>query len=306
MSGILARQVLQMLIMAAAGYLLFKGGKVSHEGSKALANILIYASLPCVIVNGFLIERTPAHAQGLLLSAGAAALLLGVSMLIARLLLRGDAIATFAASFSNPGFFGIPLVVSALGQGAVFYCTPFIAFLNVLQWTYGVAVLTGQPMRQGFSLKKLFTAPFVIAILIGLTIFATGVTLPSVVTGCLSGVAALNTPLSMFTIGIYLAQTDIRAMLKRLKVYAVAAVRLAMIPLVSLALLSLLPASMNDLKLALLICASCPVGANVAVYAQLHGKDYPYAVETVVISTLLAILSIPAVAALAGMVWPGV
>ena len=30
-----------------------------------------------------------------------------------------------------------------------------------------------------------------------------------------------------------------------------------------------------------------------AVYAQLHGKDYPYAVETVVISTLFSLLTMP-------------
>ena len=52
-----------------------------------------------------------------------------------------------------------------------------------------------------------------------------------------------------------------------------------------------------------LLAIACPVGSNVAVYAQLHGKDYPYAVETVVISTLLSILTIPALVALAGAVW---
>ena len=45
------------------------------------------------------------------------------------------------------------------------------------------------------------------------------------------------------------------------------------------------------MKLAVLLAAACPVGSNVAVYAQLHGKDYPYAVETVVLSTLFSIFS---------------
>jgi predicted permease len=57
------------------------------------------------------------------------------------------------------------------------------------------------------------------------------------------------------------------------------------------------------MKLALLIAASCPVGSNVAVYAHLHHKDYPYAVETVVISTLFSIVSIPAIVWLAGLIW---
>jgi predicted permease len=57
------------------------------------------------------------------------------------------------------------------------------------------------------------------------------------------------------------------------------------------------------MKLALLLAIACPVGSNVAVYAQLHGKDYPYAVGTVVISTLLAVVTIPAAAWIARMIW---
>ena len=45
----------------------------------------------------------------------------------------------------------------------------------------------------------------------------------------------------MFTIGIYLAQTSAAAMFKKKVLYGVSAVRLILIPLVTLALLSLLP-----------------------------------------------------------------
>ena len=107
----------------------------------------------------------------------------------------------------------------------------------------------------------------------------------------------------MFTVGIYLAQTDLIGMLKKKSVYMVSAVRLVIIPLVTLLLLALLPASLHDMKLAILLANACPVGSNVAVYAQLHGKDYPYAVETVVISTLLSILTIPAVVSLVPLIW---
>ena len=47
---------------------------------------------------------------------------------------------------------------------------------------------------EGFRLKKLIRAPFMIAILCGLLLFLLQVPLPSIVTGCLSTVAALNTP----------------------------------------------------------------------------------------------------------------
>ena len=300
---ILARQILQMFLLAGLGYALFKTKKISQEGAKALGNILIYLALPSVIINGFLIERTPEHIAGMLYSAAGAAALLLISILVSRLVFKSDAIAAFAGAFSNPGFFGIPLIIASVGSNAVFYVACFVAFLNIGQWTYGVSILTGQPLRQGFRLKKLIQAPFIIAILIGLTLFFSQLPLPSVVSGVLSSVAALNTPLAMFTVGVYLAQTSIPGMIRRRSLYLISLIRLVAVPLISLLLLALVPQSLYDMKLALLLAIACPVGSNVAVYAQLHGKDYGYAVETVVISTLLSVVTIPAIAWLASQIW---
>ncbi len=300
---ILVRQILQMFVLAGLGFLLFKGRKITLEGSKGLGNILIYLALPAVIINGFRVERTTEHLLGMLYSGVAAAVLLLLSILVSRILFRKDAIASFAGAFSNPGFFGVPLMIASIGQGAVFYVACFIAFLNVGQWTYGVSIMNGQPVRQGFEPKKLIQAPFVIAIIIGLILFFTQLKLPALIDGCLTTVASLNTPLAMFTVGVYLAQIDIRDLIRRKALYAVAGARLLLIPALSLVLLCLLPAEMHDMKLALLLACSCPVGVNVAVYAQLHGKDYGYAVETVILSTALSLLSIPCIVWIASRLW---
>ena len=300
---ILIKQILQMFILAGLGYWLFRIGKITLEGSKALGNILIYLALPAVIINGFRVERTAEHLQGLLFSGLGASVLLLLSILVSRYLFRKDPIAAFAGAFSNPGFFGVPLIIASSGQDAVFYVACFIAFLNVGQWTYGVSILNGQPIRQGFQPGKLIRAPFIIASLIGLFLFFTQLQLPDIVSGCLSTVAALNTPLAMFTVGVYLAQVDLLKMLRHKAVYIVAGVRLLLIPLISLLLLTLLPKDLLDMKTALLIASACPVGVNVAVYAQLHNKDYAYAVETVVVSTLLSLITIPALVGLAGLIW---
>ena len=55
----------------------------------------------------------------------------------------------------------------------------------------------------------------------------------------------------------------------------------------------LIPSFSTQILTALLLAAICPVGANVAVYAQLHNKDYVYASKTVVISTLLCLVTMP-------------
>lgn len=310
-------QVVTMFLLAGVGYLMFKAGKISLEGSKSIGNILIFLSLPCVIINSFLVERTPERILGFCISAVMAAVVLGLSILISRLVLGRSAIDNFAGSFANPAFFGAPLIVAAIGSGGVFYIAAFIAFLNLLQWTYGVSLLESsdengmipaQRVKKAASnpmalLGKLIKAPFMIAILIGLFFFLTGIPMPSILGKCISNIAGLNTPLAMFAIGIYMAQIDILKMFRKPRLYLVSLVRMVIIPAVALVLLCLLPASMNDLKLAVLIASACPVGSNVAVYAQLHNRDYGYAVETVVISTLLSIITLPAFAAIAGLMF---
>ena len=300
---ILIRQILQMFLLAGIGFALFRCGKISKEGSRAIGNILIYVSLPAVIINGFLVERTPEHIRGLLWSAAGALALLLLSVAVSHFVFKKDAIGAFASAFSNPGFFGIPLVIATLGQGAVFYAAPFIALLNIGQWTYGVSRLTGQPVLQGFRPKKLIRAPFVIAVLTGVLLFASRLPLPELLRGALNAAAGLNTPLAMFTVGIYLAQTDLPSMLRHRSLAGIAAVRLLAVPVLSLLLLALLPASLREMKTVLLICAACPVGSNVAVYAQLYDRDYPYAVEAVVLSTLLSLASMPLVIWLSGLIW---
>ncbi|MGN0071211.1 MAG: AEC family transporter [Atopobiaceae bacterium] len=307
MSAVLALQVLVMFLLVGIGYAMFRAGKITMEGNKVIGNILIYLSLPAVIIKSLIIERTPEHTAALVEGTAVALLLLVLAALVARLVCGKDAIGNFAATFSNPSFFGIPLVVATVGSQSVFYNVGFIALMNIGQWTYGLGLILhekGEPLPTVKDvLHSIMTAPFMIAALIGIVLYATQIALPSVITTCLDDVAALNTPLAMFMIGVYLAQTNVKQMFTRIANYRVALARIVLSPLASLALLTLLPIPSYEMRIALLIAASCPVGANVAIYAQLHDADYAYAVETVVISVLLSILTVPAVVGLANAIW---
>ncbi|MCR4694361.1 MAG: AEC family transporter [Pseudobutyrivibrio sp.] len=288
---ILLKQIITMFLLAAIGFLLYKARLVTDGASKGLGNILIYTSLPAVIIKGFLVERTPERMMGLLISAILAFVILALFSIISKLVFRKDGIAVFASSFSNPGFFGVPLIAASISDGAIFYVAAFIGFLNMFQWTYGVAVMTGKSGR--ITAKKIFTAPFFIAILVGLVLFLTALPLPGILTNVIGNVAGLNTPISMFVVGGYLAQVDFKKMLLRRENYLVSLMRLIILPVIAALLMHFIPDSYPGLKEAIFIASACPVGSNVAVYAQLYGCDHTYAAETVVISTLLSVVTIP-------------
>ena len=294
-------QVVIMFLLAGIGALMFRSGKISLEGSKSIGSILVNLSLPAVIINGFLVERTPERITGLLLSALLAAVTLALAILAAWVCFRKDPMAQFAAAFSNPGFFGIPIILSCLDSGAVFYIAAYVAFLNLLQWSYGVSLLTGA--TENITPKRLLTAPFVIAIEIGAFFFLTGFPVPGILAKAVTHLANLNTPLAMFATGVYLAQTDPKKMVRKAVLYKISVVKLLVVPLLAMVMLALLPKAYFDLKLTLLIAAACPTGTNIAVYAQLHDRDFGYAVETVAVTTILSLLTLPLVTQLAIVLW---
>lgn len=301
MTVILLKQIIMMFLLAGIGYFLFLSGKITLEGSKTLGNILVYVSLPCVIINGFLVEMTAERSRGLLISFFASAIVLTLSIFISRGIFRKDGVAGFAGAFSNAGFFGVPLIAASVNEGAVFYIAAFIAFLNILQWTYGVYLLTGR--RGEFSIRKLVTAPFFLAIIVGIICFYGQIQLPEVLDNAVGYLAGMNTPIAMFTMGIYMAQMKGESLLKDSKLYGISFVRLLVIPVLVVLVFCLLPETYSELKMSVLIAAACPVGANIAVYAQLHEKNYVYAVKTVVVSTLASLLTMPVIILMANYMW---
>lgn len=288
---IVLRQSIIMFVYMAIGGLLFKKGLITKEGSKSLANLLLYAVLPCVVVKSFCVARTPERMNGLLVSFLAALGILLLAMAVSHLLFKKNPIDDFGAAFSNAGFMGFPLVAAVQGSEAIFYAAGFVALLNALQWTYGQSLISGDPSYR--SPKAILKNPLVLSLLLGMLIFCFELPVPAIASDLLAALAALNAPLAMVILGVYLAQTDARTLFNDPHLYVVAAARLMLIPLLTAWMLKLLPAQYAAITTTLVIVAAAPIGSNVAVYAQKLGKDYAYAVRGVCLSTLLSAITMP-------------
>ena len=295
---IVLRQSIIMFVYMAIGGLLFQKGLITKEGSKSLANLLLYAVLPCVVVKSFCVARTPERVSGLLVSFLAALGILLLAMAVSHLLFKKNPIDDFGAAFSNAGFMGFPLVAAVQGSEAIFYAAGFVALLNALQWTYGQSLISGDPSYR--SPKAILKNPLVLSLLLGILIFCFELPVPAIASDLLAALAALNAPLAMVILGVYLAQTDAKTLFNDPHLYVVAAARLVLIPLLTILVLKLLPAEYAAITTTLVIVAAAPIGSNVAVYAQKLGKDYAYAVRGVCLSTLLSAITMPLLMLLVG------
>lgn len=289
---IVLRQTVTMAIYMAIGFALFKTGKITREGSKNMAALLLWIVIPAVVLNSFCVEFTEQKLHQLVLSIFLSGAVLLISMLVSHIFFRNAPVDQFAAAYSNAGFMGIPLVRSTFGDEAVFFLVGFVALLNILQWTCGASLLQGKKVR--LQVRQILLNPILLAAVAGIILFFTGLgtKVPVVMHSAIQGVAGLNAPLAMIVLGVYLAQTNIRTTITNLRLYWLGCVRLLIIPLLTVLFLMIVPCDLG-VKLVILTAASAPVGSNVAVYAQLYDADYPYACQTVALTTAISVLTLP-------------
>lgn len=298
---LLLRQNLVMLVYMMIGYFLYKKKLVSAGGSADIGRILLYIIMPAAILKSYLADFSRERLEGLFVSFLAALLSLLLSIAAARIAFSNEqGIERFGAAFSNAGFIGIPLVQMTLGEEAVFYVSSYVALLNILQWTYGLVTITGD--RSLISVKRLRTNPILLSFLAGIALFLLPVSLPETAENVVGTIAAMNGPLAMIVLGVYLGQVPLRSLFSGRVVYRCALVRLIVIPVLTMALLFVFPEKYHMLKLTILIAASAPVGSNVSIFAQLYGQDYMQSVKEVTLSTLLCIITLPLILGIADYV----
>ena len=298
---ILITQTLIMFILMIIGLIFSKSGLLTANGSKDIANILLYIVIPCVIIRSYITQFTYEKLYGLLLSAILEVFSFAVSIVVSFLAFgTRKPIDNFGTTFCNAGFIGIPLVTAVFGNDAAFYIASFASMLNLLQWTYGIVIITGK--RNMINIKKIIINPVTISLIIGLIMFFTGVKLPEIINSTLSFLASMNTPVAMIVLGYYLSCVKIKDLFFNAELYIPTIIRLTLIPVLTLAVLYLLPFGHGQTGMITLISASTPIGTSTAIFAQKFGQDYQKAVCMVCLSTILSIITIPLVMHFAQMI----
>lgn len=207
----------------------------------------------------------------------------------------------FGTIFTNAGYMGLPLVLGLLGPEAAIYVSVYVVCFNILVWTVGCYVFTGD--RKYMSLKKAFLNPASIAIMVGLVFFITPINnyLPSVSEEFLSILNSLVAPLSMGVIGLHLFEIDWKRVWRDLVLYRYIFVRMLLLPALVFCVLKIasLCGYRDEIVFnTLFICASTPCAAVTVMYGERFDGDAPYASTMVCVSTLLAVGTMPLVALL--------
>lgn len=298
-----ARQVAALFVLMGIGGLLRKTKLVGDAAVGGMVNVLILFVTPCVIIDVF---QRPFD-QSALASLGVAFVIavLGhiAAIIVATLLVRHRdenvrRTLMIAAVFSNAGFMGIPLEQAILGDTGVFFGVVYIVVFNLFMWSWGLKVMKGE-VGKGEALKMVVN-PGTVGIAIGLPLFLLSARLPSFLATPVHHMAKMNTPLAMIIIGYGLAGAKLGRVACNPSVYVASFIRLLGYPLLFIAALYPLRAHLDrQMMLALVVSASAPVAAMVSMFATKFRRDVDTGVAVVSGTTLLSILTMPAVIALA-------
>ena len=304
---IVAQQVAILFVLMGFGAAMRKAGFFRENAVDGLVNVLLLVVTPCLIVDVFQRPFDPSMLKGLGLGFAIASLAHVVLIVLSKLVVRhrGESVRRpllLAAVFSNAGFMGIPLEQAVLGGEGVFYGVVYVVVFNLFMWSWGLRTMCAAGNReQGRGNRaKMIVNPGTVGIALGLPLFFCSVKLPAVIGVPVHHMANLNTPLAMIVIGYALAGTAFGKVLRLSAVYVATFLRLVVCPLLVIAALYPFRQTLDrNMMLAMVIAASAPVAAMVSMFAQKFGRDVDVSVAVVSGTTLLSILTMPVVIALA-------
>lgn len=298
LSILLIKQIGSLFVMIFFGYMAFKLHLVKFEDSKVLSILSLYVIFPCVIIDSFQIGYSQERMQGLTLaivaSIGVHILYIAVSYVVKKIA-PINPIEEASLIYSNAGNLIIPLVAYVLGTEWVFYCSAYVAVQNVFIWTHGRSVI--REARE-FNLKQLLLNPNIIATVLGMTLFVTKVSLPSVLGNAVSATGSMVGPISMIITGIIIASMDLKNVFTNLRAYGVSAARLMIYPLMVILLccgsgmLNWHPQA-EQILLIVLLASAAPTASMITQLAQIYNKDAHNASVINVMSIIFCIITMP-------------
>lgn len=291
--------LITMAIPVFVGYVVAKLGVVKDDFAKKMSTLILFVCQPFMLATAVL----GAPYSDTLLKQGLTLLLCGViaHALAAAIGFGGTfffkdksegRILEHAIIFGNCGFFGFPIAKAAVGDIGVFYGGFFVIVFNVVLWSYGVFIIGRANKEMKIKLTKIFLNAGTVPCLIGFLLYVLRANIYPPVYSSMKMIGDVCTPLSMILVGITLAKIPLKSYITEYSSYYAMALKLFVVPIVTGVVLKLLGFS-DFYTLFSAMMMTLPVASSTAMFAQNYDLRPELAAQTVGVSTLLSVVTIP-------------
>ena len=294
--GIIFGQMLVLLAMMLTGAFVYKKKWIGEEGSANISKLVVNVFNPLLVIGGVLGDTDAISREKIVGNLQLVVLYYVVAVVFGILLAwvlhppkNLKSIYVLMATFSNLGFMGIPVAKSLYGSEGVVYVSFYILLYNVIVYTYGMSLA-----RRAAREKNGRESADVVAALLALIIFATGIKMPAPVISLCEYMGDTTIPLSMMMIGISIAKADLKNYLKDIRMYLFILLRMVAMPII----IALIMRNMGFDQVVFgvfIIELAMPIGSVIGLFAKECGADDAYCMKGTVLSTLASIITIPLV-----------
>ena len=297
-SILLMEQIIQLFLMIFMGFLIVKAKLLNSEDSKVLSIVVLYLIIPCVIINAFQVDYTPQTVTGLLIALAGSVMTQVILLIVVSILGRVfhlNEVEVASIYYSNSGNLIVPIVTFILGKEWVLYGCVFMSVQLVFIWTHCKKIISREST---YDWRKIVLNINMISIAIGIVLFLTRIHLPAIINNTLSAVGSMIGPASMIVTGMLFAGMDFKQIFANKRVYFVSFFRLIIVPVIALFLikcsqLSTFSSNGNKLMMIVFLAIITPSASTVTQMCQVYGNDSQYASAINVVTTLLAIVTMP-------------
>lgn len=292
------QQVIIMCLLITVGFFAYKLKIIDQPSNQKITDLLLKIVAPATIINAFFMEYDPSRLLrlGIAFLLGIASHIIGIAISTVMVRKKNNPLAPthkFAAVYSNCGFMALPLCAAVFGDEGVFFGSAYMIVFQFFSWSHGYLQLAGKTDRK--ALIKTLYSPAIIAVVIGIILFLSRITLPYVLTQTIGYVAALNTPLAMVVVGVTLAQSPIKDAFCHIKNYYPVFLRNFLVPIVTALIYALIPGLDTKLILINILSSACPSAAVIVMFSQKFDRNVAAASQILTLSNVLSVLSIPSV-----------
>ncbi len=304
------KNVVIFLALAVPGYILVKSKLLKKEDSGVLSKLLMYLGMPFLILSGTLGVTFDGQTVLNLVWATLICTVLTFVFFFASAFVvtkskqdvdgltdkKRKGMERFCSIFSNNGFLGLPLAAAVFGTGEVFtYLVVVNIINNTLMYTLGVYLISGD--KKTIDVKKIFLNPVLIAFIIGIILNLVGIKefFPEAVTFS-DYFKGIVTPVSMTVLGMKMGGIKFSVMFKSWKMYYVSALKLILVPVLSVAVTILLCefCGLNkNMIMTMFVAFATPTAALAPAFADSYGGDGENGTIYTLGNTVLSVLTIP-------------
>ena len=298
--------------LMAIGYVAHKLTWVNETQNQGLGNVLINIAFPCLLFSSIAPIKIKDDLLTDFILAGVLSFLFYVLFCLlglayarmAKFPPEHHAMVTISMFTSNNSFMGFPIVLAFFGQSGFLIMVANNVAMAIMTFGVGIYLLkksrlivAGNEVREKINIvatvRQIFN-PVLSAITIALLANFLGLTkfIPLPLFKIIELLGDLTVPLSMIYIGATLATSPLKDLVKDKRAFGVSASRLIFFSGIIFLGLKFLPIS-TPIKQVLFIVYALPSAAAMPVLVERYGLGHKIAVNIVVLSTLMSLITAP-------------